>query len=103
MADKITNHFNFPGYDFKSTLASVKIDSIRRLESSLAQIFTTYKYRRTAASANPDPAMSKVMLERTRKIFTWRLNPRITGCLFDEVRRGCPTSPVETSCPQIPA
>jgi RNA-directed DNA polymerase len=88
MAGKITDHFNFLGYDFRNMLASVKIDSIRRLESSLAKIFTTYKYRRIAASANPDPAMSKVMQDRARKIFTWRLNLRVTGCLFDEVRRG---------------
>jgi RNA-directed DNA polymerase len=88
MAGKISDHFNFLGYDFKDTKASVKLDSIRRLESSLAKIFTTYKYRRAAAAANPDPALRKAMQERARKIFTWRLNLRITGCLFDDVRRG---------------
>lgn len=88
MAGKISHHFNFLGYDFKNMKASVKIDSIRRLESSLAKIFTTYKYRRVAATAHPDPAVRKAMQERARKIFTWRLNLRITGCLFDDVRRG---------------
>jgi len=87
-AGKIAEHFNFLGYDFKNMLASVKIDSIRRLESSLAKIFTTYKYRRASATANPDPAVRKLLQNRARKIFTWRLNLRITGCLFDEVRRG---------------
>ena len=85
---KISDHFNFLGYDFKNMKASVKLDSIRRLESSLAKIFTTYKYRRVAAAAHPDPAVRKAMQERARKIFTWRLNLRITGCLFDDVRRG---------------
>jgi len=85
---EITDHFNFLGYDFKATKASVKLDSIRRLESSLAKIFTTYKYRRSAAQANHDHAARKAMLERARKIFMWRLNLRVTGCLFDEVRRG---------------
>lgn len=88
MVGKVTDHFNFLGYDFKNTLASVKLDSVRRLESSLAKIFTTYKYRRATATANPDPVARKLLLERARKIFTWRLNLRITGCLFDEVRRG---------------
>ncbi len=88
MAGQITDHFNFLGYDFKNMRASVKLDSIRRLESSLAKIFTTHKYRRAAAAATPDHAVRKAMLERARKIFAWRLNLRITGCLFDEVRRG---------------
>lgn len=88
MLGQITDHFNFLGYDFKDMKASIKLDSIRRLESSLAKIFTTYKYKRAAATANPDPALRKAMLDRARKIFAWRLNLRITGCLFDEVRRG---------------
>jgi len=88
MTGKITDQFNFLGYDFKQTKASVKQDSIRRLEASLAKIFTTYKYRRAVAIANPSPGESKAMLDKARRIFTWRLNLRITGCLFDEVRRG---------------
>ncbi|TFW30150.1 reverse transcriptase domain-containing protein [Duganella callida] len=85
---KISDEFNFLGYEFSDTRASVKLDSVRRLESSLAKIFTTYKYRRAAAFANPNPFSREAMLERARKIFTWRLNLRITGCLFDDVRRG---------------
>lgn len=88
MTGKISDDFNFLGYEFKQTKASVKLDSIRRLEASLAKIFTTYKYRRALATAHPSPGESKAMLEKARKIFTWRLNLRITGCLFDEVRRG---------------
>lgn len=88
VAGKIADEFNFLGYEFKNSKASVKRDSIRRLESSLAKIFTTYKYRRSAAAAHPIPFAREAMLERARKIFTWRLNLRITGCLFDGVRRG---------------
>lgn len=85
---EIDDHFNFLGYEFRDGKASIKLDSIRRLESSLAKIFTTYKYRRALAGANTNAAERALMLDRARKIFTWRLNLRITGCLFDEVRRG---------------
>lgn len=88
VAGKITDEFNFLGYEFKNSIASVKRDSIRRLESSLAKIFTTYKYRRAVAATHPNPFAREAMLERARKIFTWRLNLRITGCLSDDVRRG---------------
>lgn len=88
MVGKIEDHFNFLGYDFINAHAWIKIDSIHRLESSLAKIFTTFKYRRAVAIANPDPIVGLLMQDRARKIFTWRLNLRITGCLFDEVRRG---------------
>lgn len=85
---KISDEFNFLGYEFNNTKAAVKLDSVRRLEASLAKIFTTYKYRRAVAVANPNPFAREAMVERARKIFTWRLNLRITGCLFDDVRRG---------------
>jgi retron-type reverse transcriptase len=88
MTGAISDNFNFLGYDFKNGKASVKLDSIRRLESSLAKIFTTYKYRRALAVAHTNAAEKKAMLDKARKIFTWRLNLRITGCLFDDVRRG---------------
>lgn len=86
--DIVKNQFQFLGYEFKNGNAGVKTESIRRLEASIAKIFTTYKYRRAAASALPHAAEREKALKKARLIFMWRLNLRITGCLYDKVRRG---------------
>lgn len=88
MTGKVAERFSFLGYEFKNAKASVKIESIRRLESSLANIFTTFKYRLASANAVVDARTRREQIDRTRKIFTWRLNLRVTGCIFDSVRRG---------------
>lgn len=84
----IKGNFQFLGYDFKNGNAGAKIDSIRRLESSLAKIFTTYKYRIFSAQKLQNVSEKNKSLKKARLIFLWRLNLRITGCLFEEVRRG---------------
>ena len=84
----VRDRFQFLGYEFRNGFAGVKADSIRRLEASLAKIFTTYKYRKAAASAISIAADRNEALTKARKIFLWRLNLRITGCIFDSVRRG---------------
>jgi len=84
----IKNQFQFLGYEFTNGNAGVKIESIRRLEASLAKIFTTYKYKRAAASTLQHAADREKAQKKAKLIFLWRLNLRITGCLFDNVRRG---------------
>jgi RNA-directed DNA polymerase len=84
----ISEDFHFLGYEFKHGKAGIKIDSIRRLEASLAKILTTYKYRYAAALANTNPVERNFLLAKAKKICMWRLNLRITGCIFDSVRRG---------------
>lgn len=84
----VEDQFQFLGYDFKNGSAGIKIESIRRLEASLAKIFTTYKYRQAAASALQHAGDREKALKKARVIFLWRLNLRITGCLFEKVRRG---------------
>jgi RNA-directed DNA polymerase len=84
----IADKFNFLGYQFEHGKASVKPDSIYRLEGSLARILTTYKYKCVAARAISNVAEQNLLLARARKICLWRLNLRITGCLFETVRRG---------------
>lgn len=84
----IDENFQFLGYQFQKKQASIKIESIRRIETSLAKIFTTYKYRRAAASYITNQDERQKALTKARAIFLWRLNLRITGCLFDNVRRG---------------
>lgn len=80
----INDQFYFLGYEFKERIACVKVDSIRRIEASLAKIFTIYKYKYEAASQLGSNKNKKIAW----KIFLWRLNLRITGCIFEEVRRG---------------
>lgn len=84
----INGEFGFLGYQFKGTKASVKTESIRRLEASLAKILTTFKYRCESANAEPNATKRTLLLAKGLKICLWRLNLRITGCLFDGVRRG---------------
>lgn len=80
--------FNFLGYEFSGGLARIKIESIRRIESSLAQIFTAYKYRREAILKSPPSRETDYLKNKAKRICTWRLNLRISGCLFEGVRRG---------------
>ncbi len=88
VAGSIAEEFHFLGYEFKHGKAGIKIESIRRLEASLAKILTTYKYRYAAAFANLNPVERDFSLAKAKKICMWRLNLRITGCIFDSVRRG---------------
>lgn len=80
--------FNFLGYEFFRGMARIKEDSIHRIESSLARIFTAYKYRCEAIARNPAQAERRRDNIKAKKICTWRLNLRVSGCLFDGVRRG---------------
>ncbi len=84
----VNEGFNFLGYSFNDGKAAIKRDSILRLEASLAKILTTYKYK--CASTNPhwNAFERRFYLAQARKICLWRLNLRITGCVFDNVRRG---------------
>lgn len=84
----ISEKFHFLGYEFNHGTASVKLDSIRRVEASIAKILTTYKYKCVAARAEPNPFRQLHLLEKSKKICLWRLNLRVTGCIFDGVRRG---------------
>jgi RNA-directed DNA polymerase len=84
----ISEKFNFLGYEFFHGLARIKKESIHRIESSLARIFTAYKYRCEAIARNPSPFDRKRDRLKAKRICAWRLNLRISGCLFDGVRRG---------------
>src|SRR5450830_537275 len=85
---EISDTFNFLGYVFKAGMASVKIDSIRRVEGSIAKILTTYKYRCDSARSEPNPFKQLHLLDKAKKICLWRLNLRATGCINEGVRKG---------------
>lgn len=70
--DAISNGFDYLGYSFQENKISARSVSVDRLKSSLAGIFTSYHH-----SKKPDT-----------KILEWRINLRITGCIFENKCKG---------------
>lgn len=76
----LSNEFSFLGYLFSDYKTTVGISNRQRFESSVVKILTTYKYREEQEKVRG----SKKNLE----ILEWRLNLRITGCIFNDSKRG---------------
>lgn len=68
----IKSDFNYLGYRFSDGLVSAKNATIEKLKSSLVGIFTSYKHSRN----------------KNTEFLLWRLNLRITGCIFENKRKG---------------
>ncbi|MGT2505932.1 reverse transcriptase domain-containing protein [Cupriavidus basilensis] len=86
---EISDTFSFLGYEFRNLKCLAKNESVRRLEDSLADIFTTYKYKLNGIMAQPlDQIARDNKLTIARNILMWRLNLRVTGCVFEEARKG---------------
>ena len=68
----LSESYEYLGYAFKRNVISVRRGSVDKLKSSLVAIFTAYKNSKNG---------SKEFLE-------WRLNIRITGCIFQSKARG---------------
>lgn len=68
----ISTGFDYLGYDFQSSKVSVKDVSIERLKKSLVGIFTSYKYAK----------------KQSEEFLIWRINLRITGCVFENKSKG---------------
>lgn len=85
----ITDTFNFLGYEFRNQRCLAKVESVKRLEDSLADIFTTYKYKVShIQSQSLDNISRQSKLKVARNTLMWRLNLRVTGCLFEGARKG---------------
>lgn len=77
---KLGEKFDYLGYEFKNEtikktntlITTARAGSIEKLKDSLASIFTGYKHSKIKSLDFP----------------TWRLNMRITGCVFQEKSRG---------------
>jgi len=69
---KITEDFDYLGYVFKSGVVSPRNSSVERLKESIVSIFTSYKHSR----------------EKSIGFLLWRLNLRITGCVFKNKSKG---------------
>lgn len=70
--DYLSNGFEYLGYKFTHNRISTRVGSIEKLKASLAGIFTSYKHSKTGSLS----------------ILEWRLNLRITGCIFERKCKG---------------
>ena len=71
---KFSDSFKYLGYKFTDSKISVREESIDKLKSSLASIFTSYKYAERK--------------KRKKEFLLWRINLRITGCVFQKKSKG---------------
>jgi len=80
-SDNLRNEFDYLGYRFSNRKTSIKKHNIQKLESSLASIFTTYKHKASKAK-------NEIEQNRALRILEWRLNLRITGCIYENTKKG---------------
>lgn len=64
--------FNYLGYYFSNEVVSARVGSVEKLRESLLSIFTGYKH-------------SKL---RSLEFLEWRINLRVTGCIFQNKSKG---------------
>lgn len=69
---KIGEKFDYLGYQFDGSTISPREASIEKLKESLVSIFTSYKHSR----------------KKSQELLLWRLNLRITGCVFQNKAKG---------------
>ena len=80
-AGPLTEKFDFLGYHIVSRQLSIREQTVFKFESSLAAIFTAYRHKLLAARDTRE-------MQRAMDICEWRLNLRITGCIFGGKRLG---------------
>jgi len=73
--------FSFLGYQIDGSSILIRHESILRFESSIAKIFTAYRHKLASAQGRADK-------ERAEAYCQWKLNLRITGCIFEGKRLG---------------
>lgn len=69
---RINNRFDYLGYQFDNSLVTARRATVEKLRASLAAIFTSFKYSE----------------KRNENFLEWRLNLRITGCIFENKSKG---------------
>lgn len=69
---KIGEKFDYLGYQFDGQIISPREASIEKLKESLVSIFTSYKHSKA----------------KSQDFLLWRLNLRITGCVFQNKAKG---------------
>ncbi len=69
---RLSSGFSYLGYQFSGGKVTVRSASVDKLKESLVSIFTSYKYSKG----------------RSEDFLLWRLNLRITGCVFENKSKG---------------
>ena len=70
--EPLASRFDYLGYQFTDNLISARIGSIEKLKASLVSIFTSFKHSK----------------QKSEQFLLWRLDLRITGCVFDNKSKG---------------
>lgn len=70
--DTISRGFDYLGYDFKGRTISARSGTIDKLKSSLVGIFTSHNHSKS----------------KREEFLLWRLNLRISGCVFQKKSKG---------------
>lgn len=77
----INDEIHFLGYKFKNRKSSILPNNRQRFEDSIASLLTTFKYRYNKATTS-------VSKNNAVRVLEWRLNLKITGCIFNNNKRG---------------
>ncbi|MGE7957923.1 reverse transcriptase domain-containing protein [Pseudomonas sp. NPDC089530] len=72
VSGRIYDPFDYLGYHFSHNMVTAREGSIKKLKESLISIFSAYKYSKN----------------QNVKFLQWRLNLRITGCVFKNKGKG---------------
>lgn len=70
--DSISIDFDYLGYRISNRLVSVRANSLQKLRESIIRLLTSYKYKK----------------EKNEKYLLFRLNLRVTGCIWDNKKYG---------------
>lgn len=94
VSGNLADGFDFLGYSIQHPKISVRKSTLERFESGIASVFTTYRYQLSKAS-------SEIEKQRAINICEWRLNLKVTGCIYDGKRLGWMFyfSQIDTSSP----
>lgn len=68
----LSRSFDYLGYQFDNSLVSARLPTVEKLKESLVAIFTSYSHSR----------------KKDQDFLLWRLNLRITGCIFENKSKG---------------
>ncbi|OLU26459.1 RNA-directed DNA polymerase [Pseudomonas sp. PA27(2017)] len=79
--ENLSDPFSFLGYQIEGGQVLIRQESILRFESSIAKIFTAYRHKLASARRPADK-------ERALAYCRWKLDLRITGCIFKGKRLG---------------
>lgn len=77
----IDEEIHFLGYKFKNRKSSILPNNKKRFEDSIASLLTTFKYRYNKATSEDSK-------DNAIRVLEWRLNLKITGCIFNNNKRG---------------